>query len=324
MKRTFALVIVLAWAISASAITIETVPVGNLGNAGVGSVGLGSVSYNFRIGKYEVTNAQYVEFLNDVDPTGANTLALYNTSMESDARGGILHDLGAPNGSQYSVKPNRNNNPVDFVNWYDSIRFANWMHNGMGDGDTEVGAYTLGALGGDGVPINGSSITRNPAARWWLPSESEWYKAAYHKNDGVTGNYWNFATRSNSQPSSDPPPGGSNSANFGLVLGTVTDVGAYLGSPSPYGTFDQAGNVWEWNERLIGGERVTRGGSYSGTSSSLLASTGVTISPTHESAGQGFRIASIPVPEPSTMLLSTAALAALPVRRRKSVPHNRV
>ena len=57
MEFNLLFVILLAWALSASAITIETVPVGNPGNAGVGSVG-----YNFRIGKYEVTNAQYTEF----------------------------------------------------------------------------------------------------------------------------------------------------------------------------------------------------------------------------------------------------------------------
>jgi sulfatase modifying factor 1 len=156
---------------AAQAATIATVPVGNPGNA-ADTTGSGSVGYLYHIGKYEVTNDQYVEFLNSVDPTGGNTLALYNTSMASDARGGINFNGGAPNGSIYEIKPGRGNNPVVFVSWYDSIRFANWMHNGMGDGDTEDGAYTLGALGGGGVPIDGSSITRNPAARWWVPSDN--------------------------------------------------------------------------------------------------------------------------------------------------------
>ena len=62
----------------AAAISIPTVPVGNPGNAGEAQLGgvFGSVGYEYRIGKYEVTNAQYTEFLNGVDPTGANTLAL--------------------------------------------------------------------------------------------------------------------------------------------------------------------------------------------------------------------------------------------------------
>ena len=36
--------------------------------------------------------------------------------------------------------------PVNYVDFYDALRFANWMNNGQGNGDTETGAYTL--LGG--------------------------------------------------------------------------------------------------------------------------------------------------------------------------------
>ncbi len=67
---------------SARAVTIPTVTVGNSGNPADtevmisdGTTGYGSISYDYRIGKYEITNAQYVEFLNSVDPTGADTLA---------------------------------------------------------------------------------------------------------------------------------------------------------------------------------------------------------------------------------------------------------
>ena len=82
------------------------VTVGNPGNAAdtrYDPTGFGSVSYNYRIGKTEVTNAQYVEFLNGVDPAGANMLALYNTSMSSDARGGINFNGGAAHGSKYEI-----------------------------------------------------------------------------------------------------------------------------------------------------------------------------------------------------------------------------
>ena len=79
----------------------------------------------------------------------------------------------------YTAKPNMGDKPVNFVSWYDAIRFANWLNNGQGDGDTETGAYTL--LGGTPTPSNGSSITRNPGATWFLPSEDEWYKAAYYQ-----------------------------------------------------------------------------------------------------------------------------------------------
>ena len=161
---------------------------------------------------------------------------------------GVSHNDAAVPGFKYEVEQDGRNTPVTFVEFYHTLRFANWLHNGQGSGDTESGAYTL--LGGTPVPSNGPSITRNPGARWFLTSEEEWYKAAFHKNDGVTGEYWDYPTGADMPPTAAIPPGGSNSANFGSVVNDVTDVGAYTQSPGPYGTFDQGGNVMEWNEAL--------------------------------------------------------------------------
>ena len=342
-------ILYLVWALLVAAdvraVTIDMVTVGNPGNAGEVQLEgtFGGVGYNYRIGKHEVTNAQYTEFLNGVDPTGVNTLALYNTNMSSNVNGGINFTGGAGNGTKYEIKSGRDDNPVVFVSWYDSIRFANWLHNGQGGGDTENGAYTLGALGADGVPTDGSSITRNAGAQWWLPSENEWYKAAYHKNDGVTGNYWDYPTSTDAEPFSDQPLGSdaptqSNTANFRkddiiangyddgfAVTGSnspnfssqnyLTDVGAYVLSASSYGTFDQGGNVFERNEALItASARGLRGGSWNSSSSlNLLASNRFAGSPAGEYIG--FRVASV-VPEPSTMLLLCFGSLAVFWRRR--------
>ena len=183
-SSSFALFAFLTVAPSASAVTIDTLPVGNSGNGPDNNqFGYGSVEYAYRLGKYEVTNAQYAAFLNGADPTGTNSLSLYNTSMSSNVwRESFATCL--PDGLKYEVKVDRESNPVDFVSWYDALRFTNWLHNGQGNGDTESGAYTL--LGHSPIPSNASSIRRNPGAKWWLPSITELYKAAYHKNDGVT------------------------------------------------------------------------------------------------------------------------------------------
>jgi formylglycine-generating enzyme required for sulfatase activity len=307
----------------ARAVNISTVPVDNPGNA-ADDTGFGSVAYSYQIGKYEVTNAQYVEFLNGVDPTGANALALYNSSMTSNANGGITFTSGAASGSKYRTKSGRDDNPVAYVSWYDALRFANWLHNGTGSGDTENGAYTL--VGGTPTPTNANSITRSAGAKWWLPSEDEWYKAAYHKNDGATGNYWDYPTSTDAEPFSDQPPGSgaptqSNAANFYrndgaangyndgyAVTGStsfssaqnyLTNVGAYTVSASPYGTFDQGGNVWEWTEAILGSSRGVRGASWSSVSgaTSMIASARAATNPTGEEfIALGFRVASQPPP----------------------------
>ncbi len=172
MKAIASLVLLaLSSSISSAALNIDMVPVGNPGNKAdtrYDATGIGAVRYHYRIGKYEVTNAQYVAFLNRVDPTGANTLAQYNTNMTSDARGGIILNRGAGDGAKYEIKLGRANNPVVWVSWFDAVRFANWVHNGQGAGNTENGAYTL--LGGTPTPSNGDTITRNPAPVFGFPA----------------------------------------------------------------------------------------------------------------------------------------------------------
>ena len=263
----------------AEKITIATVPVGQPGNAGelsgkgAGGYGAdrvcGRVGYRYHIGKYEVTNAQYTAFLNAVDADGKNPHGVYHGGMGSDRRGGIAFDDNGPTGKKYSTKPNMGDKPLMFVSWFSAIRFVNWLHNNQptdGSG-TEGGAYTMRP---------GVIDARNPGAKWFLPTEDEWYKAAFHKNDGPTDHYWKYATCSDTPPtavtanargdgSAGPQGNHSNiakAADWNGQDGNVTTVGT-SGGPSPYGTFDQGGNVWEWNEQFAGreksGGRIVRG-----------------------------------------------------------------
>jgi sulfatase modifying factor 1 len=310
-------------------VSIETVPIGNPGNAGEmcggpGGFGdyrvCGAVDYVYNIGKYEVTNAQYCAFLNAVDPDGTDPYELYYWRMGPDdplGWGGISFTADNPNGSKYEVMPGRGNKPVHRTSFWDACRFANWLHNGQGSGDTETGAYTLTP---DGIANN--TVTRNPGWRWAVTSEDEWYKAAYY--NPATGTYYDYPTGSNTYPTEEPPPGTDmvrGSVNTENAVYDVTDVGAYDAKPSasPYGTFDQGGNVWEYNESIYNmygnyEGRGTRGGSLLWGGSYLHAGMrGMCQTAGDTNAGVGFRV--VQVPEPAFAVLLIAGLG-LVLRRR--------
>lgn len=333
-SRAFLFVGIILFSIaSARAVVIPTVSVGNAGNA-PDSTGFGSVSYDYRIGTTEVTNAQYVAFLNA--KAKSDPLALYSEYMGGNVnitRGGITRS-GTDGSYIYATKADMGNKPVNHVSWYDAIRFANWLNNGQGDGDTETGAYTLGPLGAGGIPTDGALIERNIGATWFLPSENEWYKAAYYQpaaQGGDSDSYWLYPTRSNGAPTiatansvGDISNPGTNVANYSYgadwnsVNGNVTTVGsAGPLSNSYYGTYDQGGNVGEWNEALIDQFRGIWSSACISTANNLEPSGGSSFFPTNELPWNGFRVAT--VPEPSTYAMAAiGAFALLAVKRRKS------
>ncbi len=322
---------------AAGAVSIDLVPVGDLGNApdplNTSAVpGIGSVSYAYDIGKFEVQNSQYAEFLNSVAAT--DTYGLYSTGMDSGLSGGITRS-GSSGSYTYDVKPNMGDKPVNWVSFYDAVRFVNWLENGQptgaqGAGTTETGSYTLFT--------DGSNNTTNVSARaanatWVIPTENEWYKAAYHQPSGSGGpsdNYWLYPTQSDSAPT----PGladatgsitndGPNVANYLLSAdwngqdGNVTTVGsAGASSDSYYGTFDQGGNIREWDETIIGGShRGLRGGEAYSAESMLQSSGRYDDSPGYATYYIGFRVAAIP--EPATVGAVLIAAVGLCVWKRK-------
>jgi sulfatase modifying factor 1 len=305
-------------------VNIDLVTVGDAGNA-ADTTGYGAVANAFAIGKYEVTIGQYTTFLNAVAAT--DTYRLYNTRMGTTLNIAGIARSGSSGSYSYSVLGS-GNRPITYVSWFDAARFANWMNNGATNGaSTETGAYTLnGATNG--------IITKNPGATWWIPSEDEWYKAAYYKGGGTNAGYWVYPTQSDSAPGNNIG-GAANQANYfagnfavtqsadlSSTQNYLTEAGVFSNSASAYGTFDQAGNVFEWNDAVISGSsRGLRGGSwvyYGGSFSSYLQSSRRDYDvPTFEEDDLGFRVAS--VPEPSTaILVLLGAGACIALRRWKA------
>ena len=337
----------------ASAITIDTVPVGDVGNGNDPGtpLGHGSVAYNYSIGTYEVTVGQYTAFLNAVAAT--DTYSLYNASMSSDLNIAGISQTGGSGSYSYSVIGSANH-PVTYVSWGDAARFSNWLYNGQpglggpavpqNAASTEDGSYTLN---GATTRATLNAVKRNVGATWVIPTENEWYKAAYYQpaaQGGDLDNYWAYPMRTNNMPYSDQPPGatpdnttvanfyadasltnGYNDNDGYAVTGStsydssqnyLTDVGAYTSSPSYYGTFDQGGNVSEWNETVISGSvRELRGGGWADYSDDMLALNRIFYPPTNENLDSGFRVAE--VPEPSTAVLAALGVLGLIALRRR-------
>jgi formylglycine-generating enzyme required for sulfatase activity len=283
--------------VASANITIATVRVANPGNA-ADITGFGSVAYNYNIGEYDVTSSQYTAFLNAVAAT--DTYGVYNSIMSGTGVGnpGIIQS-GSSGSYTYSVAAGRGNYPATDVTYWDTLRFANWLDNGQpngaeGPGTTETGTYTLTPTG-----IANDTVTRNANYTWAVTSENEWYKAAYYTPLGGTGNsnpdYWLYATQSNTISLAQ--------ANFWITQPPpldTTPVGSYP-YPSYYGTYDQAGNVWNWNESIynstIGSDRGVRGGDFHYSSEYNMSSLeDIYDNPTVEVAEIGFRVSQAVIP----------------------------
>jgi hypothetical protein len=163
---------------------------------------IGSVSGTYKVASYEITNQEYVDFLNSVDPLGQqaqlevsdngynqnaaiSTGILYTSLMASD-RGGISYIASKDSGQKYVVNRYMHNKPAVFITWPMAARYCNWLHNRVSNPSsttTSTGAYNFTDVSYDGGVCNNSGLTRSPTAKYFLPNANEWYKAAYYSLD---------------------------------------------------------------------------------------------------------------------------------------------
>jgi len=212
--------------------TIDFVTIGNPGNgndAGAGgglySSPYGGMPYVYQMGVTEVSQDWI---------TKATNLGM--TSVTA----------GAWTGSQ----------PAAFMTWFEAAAFVNWLNTSTG----HQAAYQLNGTNtaltlwssAQAWQAGGENLYRHKDAYYFLPSENEWYKAAYHQNDGVTANYWDYATESNTAPTAVASGTGAGTAVYNNVTSSPADV-AISGGLSGYGTRGQNGNVREWQESAFDG-----------------------------------------------------------------------
>lgn len=260
---------------------------------------VGWVPYGYYIGTYEVTNEQYVQFLNAV-----RDIDLWDSGMMYDGWGGIMRNTSS--WPTYTVKigyggVSFGKRPVGYMDFYRAARFCNWLTNGQGDADTMTGMYDLT----DNYNYNTGNIVRNEAA-WQaggvaIASEDEWCKAAYYdpSNLGPADHWWAYPTRSDVAPNAVGPNNDDpNSANYRRAHenGQYSDVDAYPLARSYYGTYGQAGNAMEMTDTHYPnnpGKRIYRGGYFSGSADKLSVSYRDDISITWSYPDHGFRVTSL-------------------------------
>ena len=249
---------------------------------GYNNTGLGYVGESFEMGQYEVTNEQYAKFLNSIAQEDGYH-GLYNTKMGTNPNGGITRH-GFNSSYTYRVIKGKEKWPVNFVSLWDALRFINWIHNESPTGSqnlqtTESGAYTL-------LGARPQRVIRNFSARYFLPNMDEWHKAAYYESfplNRPSQSYWPTATKKAGIRMGISEAGTANGSSATLV-----NIGWYY-YPSPWGTFNQAGNVAEWTETItLDDSRIVKGGSF--MSGNLEATTGNPIDPNMEFENIGFRI----------------------------------
>lgn len=285
----------------ADTFSIDFVEIGSAGNSDNAGISFGGVKYDYRIGVTELAQDAV---------TKATNLGL--TNVTADAWAG-------------------SNQPAGNLTWYEAAAFVNWLNTSSG----HQAAYNLNgtataltlwdsSVAWDNDPGAGAELNlyRHKDAVYFLPSDDEWYKAAYHKNDGVTGNYWNYATASDTAPTavaSGSTPGTAVYNGVATAPAAVDDNGGF----SAWGTRGQNGNVWEWQETASDGmndtpteHRKLRSGNWN-NNAVVLASTYYFANDPTASSGFGVRVASVVnVPEPTSAGLILGVLAAAMLKRR--------
>ena len=282
---------------SGNEFTIDFVDIGNTGNA-ADTTSYGAVPYEYRAGVNEISQ-------NDIAKATASGMA------------------------NVTAGPWTGNQPAATISWYEAAAFVNFLNTNS----AKTAAYDLAWDGsawsmnlwssGQAWTAGGTNLYRNKDAFYFLPSENEWYKAAYYNAAGT--NYFLYPTGSDTAPTAVASGTNASSAVYNGVASVPAIVGS-AGGLSPYATMGQGGNVWEWNESAFDGSnssssenRAIRGGSWGSSENNLRSSGRVNDDPAFEFFFIGFRVASVPEPSTYALLLLGVGAAYIWKRRKSSL-----
>ncbi|MBX9736681.1 MAG: formylglycine-generating enzyme family protein [Phycisphaerales bacterium] len=318
---------------------IEFVTVGAAGNAGWSGTGRangrGGVDYDYRIGRFEVTTAQWVQFFN----------AAYSRPQSEGLPhmlppdGGFWGAQSDPNyqgpGQRWVVAPGQENRPVGNISWRMAAMYCNWLHNDQRSDRAAFlnGAYDVSTFGYFGN-IFTDQFTHDAGARYWIPTWNEWLKAAHfdpNRHGTGQGGYWNISNASDTPLLYGPPTNPFAQANaefdedsrplnpLGIDPFSIS-LGAYPQTQSPWGLLDVAGGTWEWTEEVrttFGNptQRIFDGSAWTQTQFLDEIQYGGSDFPSYSGIFSGLRIASA-IPSPSASM-ALVGLLVVTMRRRR-------
>jgi formylglycine-generating enzyme required for sulfatase activity len=262
------------------------VTIGNAGNT-ADTTGYGAVGYNYQISATEVTIAEFSAFTNATGVGGNENYWNDGTRTVGTAA------------------------PSSKVSLYEAMKYCNYITSG----NINNGLYEDKGGGVWGAKMDRAAVMAGSVKYFAVPTEDEWYKAAYYKpvNDGSYSLYANGTANSPTHGTTD----GWNYYNSGYVNGApnYTWTAGY-GGTEQNGTYDMMGNVGEWMEASSG---VIRGGGYNPDSENILSSSyRGSISPANESYRVGFRVVAIPEPASAMLVFFGAGIGMAIHRARRS------
>lgn len=199
-----------------------------------------TLTHPFRLGRYEVTNREYLEAVQWAYDNGLVTVTSWSVHDKLDGSTEDLLILGcfgneiafADSGfhlgdAGHGINPDH---PVKMVTWFGAARYCDWLslRAGLPRAYEHDGGWRCN--GGDPYGATG----------YRLPTDAEWEYAARYDDDRI-------------YPWGDEPPDYGR-ASYHRVVGWTSPIGSYPGAPSIGGDplYDLAGNAWEWCDDLWG------------------------------------------------------------------------
>jgi uncharacterized protein (TIGR03382 family) len=279
---------------------------------------VGAVGYSYRLTQTEVTNTQWIEFVNVYSRFHPQTSVINDLGFSGRD---VYRSSNDPNNFGWHPGPDAEN-AAAVVSWLYAARYVNWLCNGKVDQPWafENGAYDMSTFHQQPNGTWVGQTTRAPGAPFWIPDNDEWVKGMYwdpNKLGPGIGGYWRYEDSSDTLPVGGPPgtPGVQTSASSYAWPYRYVPAGSYPDAQSPWGLLDGSGgasehmDTWVQNAGFRGSQ--TREQLYETTD--RVDATIFAAPPWAPTAG--LRIAST-VPTPGTGVLLLASLVAVLRRRR--------